>query len=158
RRGASTITQQLAKNLFQTRNDESQGLIRFVPGIRTLIYKVKEWITAFQIERIYNKNEILTLYFNTVPFGNNSYGIKAATKRYFNKNPDDVTLTEAATLVGMLKATSTYNPIRNPEKTLERRNVVLSQLEKYKYIDSKQYIELRKTDLNLNLSYIEEDS
>jgi penicillin-binding protein 1A len=158
RRGASTITQQLAKNLFQTRNDESQGLIRFVPGVRTLIYKVKEWITAFQIERIYSKNEILTLYFNTVPFGNNSYGIKAATKRYFNKNPDDVTITEAATLVGMLKATSTYNPIRNPERTLERRNVVLSQLEKYKYIDSKQSNELRKTDLNLDLSYIEEDA
>lgn len=158
RRGGSTITQQLAKNLFKTRNDKSQGLIRYVPGVRTLIYKIKEWITALQIERVYEKNEILTLYLNTVPFGNNSFGIKTATKRYFNKNPNKVNPAEAATLIGMLKATSTYNPIRNPEKTKERRNIVLSQMRKYNYLDEAEYSRYSKKPLNLDLSYIEEDA
>lgn len=158
RRGGSTITQQLAKNLFKTRNDKSQGLVRYIPGVSTIIYKVKEWITAYQIERIYDKNKILTLYLNTVPFGNNSFGIKTATKRYFNKNPDQVNPAEAATLIGMLKATSTYNPIRNPEKTIERRNVVLSQMLKYHYLDKSQYNNYLKKPLNLDLSYIEEDA
>ncbi|MGV8879046.1 MAG: penicillin-binding protein 1A [Sphingobacteriaceae bacterium] len=158
RRGGSTITQQLAKNLFKTRNDKSQGLIRYIPGVRTIVYKIKEWITALQIERVYTKNKILTLYLNTVPFGNNSFGIKTATKRYFNKNPDKVNPAEAATLVGMLKATSTYNPIRNPEKTKERRNVVLSQMRKYNYLDEAAYLGYSKRALNLDLSYIEEDA
>ncbi|HEY1025370.1 MAG TPA: transglycosylase domain-containing protein [Sphingobacteriaceae bacterium] len=142
-RGASTITQQLAKNLYRTRNMKSQGAIKYVPGARTLIYKVKEWITAFKLENQYSKEEILTLYLNTVPFGSNTYGIKIASKRYFNREPQKLQVEESATLVGMLKANTTYNPIRNPERSLERRNVVLSQMEKYGYLTAaelKKYI------------------
>ncbi len=134
RRGGSTITQQLAKNLFETRKKKSQGLIRHVPFIRTIVYKCKEWLTALEIEHVYTKQQILTLYLNTVPFGNNSFGIKTASLKIFNKTPDSVNVAEAATLVGMLKATSTYNPINNPKHALERRNTVLGQMLKYKYI------------------------
>lgn len=158
RRGASTITQQLAKNLFQTRKKKYQGLISHVPVLRTVAYKFKEWITAFKIERAYSKNQILTLYFNTVPFGNNSFGIKTASLKYFDKNPDQVNPAEAATLIGMLKATSTYNPIRNPQKSMERRNVVLSQMEKYGYINKADFNKYSSDPIELNLSYVENES
>jgi len=158
RRGASTITQQLAKNLFQTRKKKYQGPISHVPVLRTVAYKFKEWLTAFQIERVYNKNEILTLYFNTVPFGNNSFGIKTASLKYFDKNPDRVNSAEAATLIGMLKATSTYNPIKNPEKSKERRNVVLSQMEKYGFITKDEFNRYSSTPIKLDLSYVENES
>jgi penicillin-binding protein 1A len=153
RRGGSTITQQLAKNLFSTRKRKSQGLIRHVPLLKTVVFKCKEWITAYKIEHQYNKQQILTMYLNTVPFGNNSFGIKTATLKYFNKNPGDVNPAEAATLIGMLKATSTYNPKTNPEKSLERRNVVLSQMEKYGYLKKPEYTANVALPLNLNLNY-----
>jgi penicillin-binding protein 1A len=155
RRGGSTITQQLAKNLFSTRKRKSQGIIRHVPVLRTVVFKFKEWLTAFKIEHLYNKQQILTLYLNTVPFGNNSYGIKTATLKYFNKTPDAVNPAEAATLVGMLKATSTYNPITNPEKATERRNVALSQMQKYGYLSKADFAIYSKMPLNLDLSYVE---
>jgi len=158
RRGGSTITQQLAKNLFETRKKKSQGLIKHIPFFRTIVFKCKEWITAYKIEHVYNKQEILTLYLNTVPFGNNSFGIKTATKKYFNKNPDAVNTDEAATLIGMLKATSTYNPIRNPEKSIERRNIVLKQMAKYKFISQSALDADLTQPLNLDLSYVEDDS
>jgi penicillin-binding protein 1A len=158
RRGGSTITQQLAKNLFETRKKQSQGFIKHIPVLRTIIFKCKEWITAYKIEHVYNKQEILTLYLNTVPFGNNSFGIKTATKKYFNKNPDAVNTDEAAMLIGMLKATSTYNPIRNPEKALERRNTVLKQMAKYNYITQAALNADVEAPLNLDLSYVEDDS
>ncbi len=158
KRGGSTITQQLAKNLFETRKKKSQGLIKHVPVIRTIVSKVKEWFTAFQIERIYSKNEILTLYFNTVPFGNNTFGIKAASLKYFDKTPDKINAAQAAMLIGMLKATSTYNPIKNPDKSLDRRNTVLSQMEKYGYISKDEYSADSKQPLNLDLSYVEDES
>lgn len=153
RRGGSTITQQLAKNLFSTRKRKSQGLIRHVPLLRTVVFKCKEWITAYKIEHQYTKQQILTMYLNTVPFGNNSFGIKTATLKYFNKSPIDVNPAEAATLIGMLKATSTYNPKTNPEKSLERRNVVLSQMEKYGYLKKPEYTANVALPLNLNLNY-----
>ncbi|MBE7178235.1 MAG: penicillin-binding protein [Mucilaginibacter polytrichastri] len=155
KRGGSTITQQLAKNMFKTRSASSQGLLSHVPVLRTLIYKMKEWITAFKIEHYYSKEQILTMYFNTVPFGNNSYGIKTATKRYFNKNPDKVTAPEAATLIGMLKATSTYNPIRNPDKSMQRRNVVLSQMAKMNFITAGQYKLFSPQKIKLDLGYVD---
>jgi penicillin-binding protein 1A len=158
RRGGSTITQQLAKNLFETRKKKSQGLIKHIPFFRTIVFKCKEWITAFKIEHVYSKQQILTLYLNTVPFGNNSFGIKTASKKYFNKNPDAVNTDEAATLIGMLKATSTYNPIRNPEKALERRNTVLGQMAKYKFITNTELLADKQAPLNLDLSYVEDDS
>jgi len=157
RRGASTITQQLAKNLFKTRKRKSQGLIRFVPVVRTVVFKFKEWLTAFKIEHVYTKNQILVMYFNTVPFGNNSFGIKTAALKYFNKNPEALSVTEAATLIGMLKATSTYNPIRYPAKAIERRNTVLSQMEKYGFLKRGEYATSIKQPVGLNLSYVEEE-
>ncbi len=158
RRGASTITQQLAKNLFSTRKRKSQGFIRHIPVLRTVVFKFKEWLTAFKLEHVYSKPEILTLYLNTVPFGNNSFGIKTATLKFFNKNPNAVNPAEAATLVGMLKATSTYNPINNPEKAKERRNVVLGQMQKYNYITKQDFDRYSKQPVQLNLSYVENSS
>jgi penicillin-binding protein 1A len=158
KRGGSTITQQLAKNLYSTRKRKSQGLLSHIPLVRTIISKCKEWITAYKIEHIYNKQEILTLYLNTVPFGNNSFGIKTATLKFFDKTPDAVTTTEAATLVGMLKATSTYNPINNPERAVERRNTVLSQMQKYGYIEKADFERFTKLPIGLDLSYVDNDS
>jgi penicillin-binding protein 1A len=157
RRGASTITQQLAKNLFNTRKRKSQGLIRHIPLVRTVVFKFKEWLTAFKIEHVYSKQQIITMYFNTVPFGNNTFGIKTASLKYFNKTPDQVDPAQAATLIGMLKATSTYNPIRNPQKSLERRNIALGQMQKYGYISKALYQSNVNKPLNLDLSYVEND-
>ncbi len=155
RRGGSTITQQLAKNLFETRKKKSQGIIKHVPFIRTVVYKCKEWLTALKIEHIYSKQEILTLYLNTVPFGNRSFGIKTASLKFFDKTPDKVTPAEAATLIGMLKATSTYNPINNPENSLERRNIVLAQMLKYNKLSKDDYDVNLKAPIGLDLSYVE---
>ncbi|MCD8739172.1 penicillin-binding protein [Mucilaginibacter roseus] len=158
RRGGSTITQQLAKNLFSTRKKKARGVLSRVPGLGTVIYKFKEWLTAYKIEHLYTKQQILTMYFNTVPFGNNSFGIKTATLKYFNEQPDDVNPAQAATLIGMLKATSTYNPIRNPEKSTERRNVVLSQMRKNNFISEAEQQRYSKEPMKLDLSYVDQDS
>lgn len=154
RRGGSTITQQLAKNLFETRSRKSQGLTKHIPVLRTIIYKCKEWITALKIEHVYDKPEILTLYLNTVPFSNHSFGVKIASLKYFNKLPSKLNPAEAATLIGMLKATTTYNPIINPDHSLERRNVVLSQMLKYGYLSQADFDTNSKLPLNLDLSYV----
>ncbi|HEY0245482.1 MAG TPA: transglycosylase domain-containing protein, partial [Mucilaginibacter sp.] len=158
KRGGSTITQQLAKNLYSTRKKKSQGLLKHIPLIRTLVFKCKEWLTAYKIEHVYNKQEILTLYLNTVPFGNNSFGIKTATLKFFNKMPNEVTPAEAATLIGMLKATSTYNPINNPDKSIDRRNTVLGQMQKYGFITKADYDINIDKPIGLNLSYVENNS
>ncbi len=151
KRGGSTITQQLAKNLYRTRNNKSQGFVKHIPLVRTLISKFKEWLTAYKLESNYSKEDILTMYLNTVPFGNNSYGINTAAKHYFDKSVSNVNVQEAALLVGMLKATSTYNPIKNPERSLERRNVVLSQMNKYDYLDNQSYQKAVKQPIKLKL-------
>ena len=129
-RGASTISQQLAKNLFRvrTKKEYSTGLLGKFPVTRMLSIKAKEWIVATKLEMIFSKEDILTMYFNTVDFGNNAYGIKTACETYFATSPDNLTYEQAATLVGLLKATSTYNPKRNPKNSTERRNVVLANL------------------------------
>ena len=127
-RGASTITQQLAKNMFRVRTQYSTGLLGYIPGVRMLIMKSKEWIIATKLEMLYDKREILTMYANTVDFGSNAFGIKTACKTYFNTTPADITAEQAAVLVGMLKATTYYNPISHPENSLERRNVVLHNM------------------------------
>ncbi len=158
KRGASTITQQLAKNLYSTRNRKLQGFIKHIPIVRTLVFKLKEWMTAYKLEQYYSKEDILTLYLNTVPFGNNTYGIKIAAKRYFSKEPDQLQVEEAATLIGMLKATTTYNPIRNPQKSAERRNTVLSQMEKYHYLSSADYKKYSNRPLILKPGELDEGS
>lgn len=130
-RGASTITQQLAKNLFKVRRADGQystGLLGRVPGLNLGIIKAKEWIVALKLELVYSKEQILAMYLNTVDFGNNAYGIKTASEVYFGTTPRHLTYEQAATLVGLLKATSTYNPKRNPRNSLRRRNVVLDNL------------------------------
>ncbi len=130
-RGASTITQQLAKNLFKVRRADGQystGLLGKVPGVGLLIMKAKEWIVATKLEMAYSKEDIITMYLNTVDFGCNAYGIKTACSTYFDTTPHNLTYQQAATLVGLLKATSTYNPRLHPEKSQERRNVVLDNL------------------------------
>lgn len=127
-RGASTITQQLAKNLFRVRTNYSTGLLGGIPGLKILIMKSKEWITAVKLEMIFDKKEILTMYANTVDFGSNAFGIKTACKTYFGTTPKDLTTDQAAILVGMLKATTYYNPRINPENSLKRRNTVLNNM------------------------------
>ena len=127
-RGASTITQQLAKNMFRVRSQYSTGLLGKVPGLKILIVKSKEWIIATKLETIFTKEEIITMYANTVDFGSNAFGIKTAAKTYFNTTPKDLTTEQAAVLVGMLKATTYYNPLANPENSLRRRNVVLKNM------------------------------
>ncbi|MBR0434062.1 MAG: penicillin-binding protein [Bacteroidaceae bacterium] len=127
-RGASTITQQLAKNLFRTRTQYSTGLLGRIPGVKILVQKAKEWIVATKLEIAFTKEDILTMYLNTVDFGSNSFGIKTASRKYFGTTPHDLTYEQAATLVGLLKATSTYNPRRHPQQSAERRNVVLQNL------------------------------
>ena len=127
-RGASTITQQLAKNMFRVRSQYSTGLLGKIPGLKILVMKSKEWIIATKLEMAYDKKDIITMYANTVDFGSNAYGIKTACKTYFGTTPDKITTDQAAVLVGMLKATTFYNPISNPENCLKRRNTVLSNM------------------------------
>jgi penicillin-binding protein 1A len=127
-RGASTITQQLAKNMFRVRSQYSTGLLGKIPGLKILIVKSKEWIIATKLETVYSKKEIITMYANTVDFGSNSYGIKTAAKTYYNTTPRDLSTDQVAVLVGMLKATSFYNPRTNPENCIKRRNTVLNNM------------------------------
>ena len=127
-RGASTISQQLAKNMFRVRSQYSTGLLGKIPGLKILIVKSKEWIIATKLETVYNKRDIITMYANTVDFGNNAYGIKTASKTYFGTTPDSLSTQDCAVLVGMLKATTMYNPKTNPENSKRRRNVVLTNM------------------------------
>ncbi|MBQ3363964.1 MAG: penicillin-binding protein [Muribaculaceae bacterium] len=127
-RGASTITQQLVKNMFRTRSDYSTGLLGYIPGVKMLIMKSKEWIIATKLEMFYSKQEILEMYANTVDFGSNAFGIKTAANTYFKTTPRDLKIEESAVLVGLLKATSTYNPRINPKNSLRRRNQVLKNM------------------------------
>lgn len=138
-RGASTITQQLAKNLFRMRTDYSTGLLGRVPGLKMVVVKSKEWVTAMKLEWNFTKEEILTMYANTVDFGSNAYGIKTACKTYFGVTPHDLKPEQAAVLVGMLKATTTYNPRLNPENSQRRRNVVLANMVKKGHLTQEVY-------------------
>lgn len=151
-RGASTITQQLAKNMFRVRTQYSTGLLGKIPGVRMLIMKSKEWIIATKLEMIYDKKEILTMYANTVDFGSNSYGIKTACKTYFNTTPSKMTVEQAAVLVGMLKATTYYNPISNPENSLKRRNTVLHNMLTHKDITKAEFDSISQIPIRLSFS------
>lgn len=127
-RGASTITQQLVKNMFRVRTKYSTGLLGKIPGVGILVMKSKEMIIASEIEWNCDKQEILELYANTVDFGSNAFGIKTAAQTYFNTTPKELKPEEAAVLVGLLKATSAYNPRINPKNSLKRRNTVLNNM------------------------------
>ena len=149
RRGSSTLTQQLAKNLFATRSELYEGHLSGIPGIRTVIIKTKEWITAVRLERTYTKQEILTMYLNTVHFGSNAYGIKTASRTFFNTSPDRLTLEQSALLVGMLKAPTLYSPVYNPKRALDRRNTVLDQMEKYRFLTEAEAESLKQKPVDL---------
>jgi len=151
-RGGSTITQQLAKNLYKTRRLESKGVLGHVPLLNTLIVKTKEWLTAVKLERTFTKQEILTLYLNTVDFGSNAFGIKTAAQTFFNTTPDKLNVQEAAVLVGLLKASTTYSPRINPDKSLARRNVVLQQMMEEKHLTPQQFDSIKQLPLVLNYS------
>jgi penicillin-binding protein 1A len=147
--GGSTLSQQTAKNLFKTRTQASQGLLSRVPGLSMLIIKTKEWIVAARLERSYTKDEILTMYLNTSEFGSNAYGIKTAAKTFFNKEPNELTIQESATLVGLFKAPSYYSPVYNPDNAMRRRNTVLGQMRKYDFITAAEYDSISSLPIEL---------
>lgn len=139
--GGSTITQQLAKNMFGRKRTG------FMPVVTT---KISEVIMARRLERVFSKEEILTLYLNTVAFGENVYGIEAASSRFFNKSTIELNIEESALLVGMLKANTYYNPRLHPGNAVTRRNVVIKQMEKYKYLDALTADSLSGLPLKIN--------
>jgi penicillin-binding protein 1A len=141
--GGSTLTQQLAKNLFPREQKSAIG---------TVFAKLKEWIVAVKLERNYSKEEILSMYLNTVDYGSNAFGIKAASQIFFSKKPSELEVEEAAVLVGLLKAPTAYSPVRNPENANRRRNVVLSQMQKYGYISAAEYKEKSSKPIELRFN------
>jgi penicillin-binding protein 1A len=158
--GGSTITQQLAKNLFKTREMEIRQLEadqieykrtfleKLAKGkVKTIFSKFKELVISLKLEKQYTKEEILTMYLNTVEFSDNAFGIKAATKTYFNKPVDSLKTEESAVLVGMLKAPYTYNPRVNPQNSINRRNVVLFQMYNYNFISRNEKDSLQSLPL-----------
>lgn len=144
--GGSTITQQLAKQLYSSTTESTT---------RRLMQKPIEWVIAVELERHYTKEEILTLYLNYFDFLHNAVGIKTAAQVYFNKQPRDLTITEAATLIGMCKNPSYFNPVREPERCRERRNVVLHQMLKAGYITDAEYAEHCEKPLALNFHRVD---
>lgn len=139
--GGSTLTQQLVKNLYGRKNYS----LLTVP-----VNKMKEIVIASRLEEIYNKDELLVLYLNSVPFGEDVYGVESAARRFFGKPASQLRVEESAVLIGMLKANTYYNPILNPESSMIRRNVVLSQMQKEKYLTAKEVERLKKIPLKLN--------
>lgn len=140
--GASTISQQLAKQLFHGEGSRN--------AIMRVTQKIKEWIIAIRLEQNYTKEEIITMYYNIYDFSNNADGIRSAARIYFGKEPKDLKIEEAAVLAGMFKNSALYNPRRNPEGVTNRRNVVLSQMAKAKYIDKEERDSLQNLDLVLD--------
>ena len=142
--GASTISQQLAKQLFHGEGSKNT--------VGRITQKIKEWVIAIRLEKQYTKEEIIAQYFNIYDFGNNADGIRSAARIYFGKEPSELNITESAMLVGMFKNSSLYNPRpkRNPVGTKNRRNVVLSQMAKYGFLTQIQKDSLQATSLNLN--------
>ena len=143
--GGSTISQQLAKNIFPREINNKLDMA---------VAKIKEALTAYKLEKIYSKEEVLELYLNTVPFGENIYGIELAAERFFSKKAKDLSLSEAAVLVGMLKANHSYNPRLFPERSKQRRNVVLAQMMRNNYISHQEFDALKDLPIKLNYNRI----
>lgn len=146
--GGSTISQQLAKNLYGRQDVNKVGMV---------VTKFRESIIARRMEKIYSKEEILTLYLNTVPFSDNTYGIQSASQKFFNTTTSDLSIEQAATLVGTLKASNYFNPRIQPERSLGRRNVVIDQMVKYKYLHSDIAEDAKQKPILLNLQYYNHD-
>ena len=146
--GGSTITQQLAKTLYPRQDVSSK-----IPGvsiIKMVWIKLKEWVTAVKLERSYTKDEIMNMYMNAIFFGSNAYGIKAASQTFFAKAPSELTVEEAATLVGMVNKPTRYNPVLNPDKSLVRRNFVISQMEKAGFISKEECDSIQQIPIALS--------
>jgi penicillin-binding protein 1A len=143
--GGSTLSQQLAKNLYPRKGYWMLSL---------LVNKLREVTTAYRLENIYPKKDLLTLYLNTIPFADNTFGIQAAAKRFYSTTADTLNTEQAAMLVGQLKATHSYNPRLFPKRALERRNVVLSQMVKYNFLDEQKADSLKKLPLGLQYNKI----
>jgi penicillin-binding protein 1A len=147
--GASTITQQLAKALLGQQSSKS---------FTRIIEKLKEWIVAIKLERNFTKNEIITLYLNMVNYGDEIYGIRNASKTYFQKEPGQLKIEEAAVLVGILKGSTRYNPRRNPKSSMERRNTVLDQMVRNNYINQEEADQLKEIPIRLKYNKLNENS
>lgn len=139
--GGSTLSQQLAKNLYPRKK------YKF---LSVLINKIRETYVARRLERVYSKDDLISLYLNTVPFGGNIFGVEVAAQQFFNKSAKQLKIEEAAVLVGMLKANTYYHPVRNPERSEKRRNVVLSQMAKYDYLTKIEKDSLQKIPMELD--------
>ena len=147
--GGSTITQQLAKALLEQGSKNRAWRV---------VEKLKEWIIAVKLERNFTKEEILTLYLNAVPFGNNIYGIRNASRTFFQKEPDRLEVAEAALLIGMLKGNSIYNPVRNPKAALDRRNVVIGQMEVNGKLSADDATKIKATPIKLSYRKLDENT
>jgi penicillin-binding protein 1A len=155
--GGSTLTQQLAKNLFRTREEELEGALQKlgIGGLNLIISKTKEWIVAIQLEKAFTKNEIMAMFLNTVLFGHNAYGIDVAARTFFNTTPSELSYTQSAMLVGMLNKPTRFSPIMNPENALNKRTEVLHNLYKYGHIDRVAFDSLKNQPLGIE--YTPED-
>lgn len=154
--GGSTITQQLAKTLYPREDVSSR-----IPGgrqMKMVWIKLKEWITAVKLERNYTKEEIMDMYMNAIFFGSNAYGIQAASKTFFGKNPRDLTVEESAMLVGMVNKPTRYNPVLNPDKALERRNFVIGQMAKAGYITQAECDSISLIPINLTYQVLDHNA
>ncbi len=148
--GGSTISQQLAKNIFDMRDSKEYRGPAYESKWEEPTIKIKEWIIATRLERAYTKKEIMAMYLNTVSFGHNTFGIKSAAKTYFGVHPFQLKKEEAAVLVGILKANTFYNPKLNPKNSKRRRNIVLGQMGKYDFITEQEKDSLQELPLTLN--------
>ncbi len=149
--GASTITMQTAKNLFTDNWSTKNKILR-------IIQKIKESIIAIKLERNFTKQEILSLYLNTVPFSENLFGVSNASRSFFQKEPDRLSVEEAALLIGMINAPTKYNPNRNPKLALERRNLVLNRMAGQKFISQEQADQLKKQPVVTNFKKLDENN
>lgn len=152
--GGSTITMQLAENVFRTMTD-NHGHLYEIGFLQPYVIKIKEWIISIQLEKSFTKEEIMAMYFNTIFFGSNSYGINTAAATFFNKLPDSLNIQESAMLVGMLNAPTRYNPISNPEKAINKRTEVLYNMYKYDFISREAYDSI--IALPLDVDYTAQD-
>ncbi|HNS17123.1 MAG TPA: transglycosylase domain-containing protein [Bacteroidales bacterium] len=142
RGGGSTITQQLAKNLFPRKSNINKGEL--------VLFKLKEWVTATKLERNYTKEEIAAMYLNSVSFGSQAFGVRLASRTFFNKEPIDLNAEESALLIGILKAPSFYSPVRHPDRAAQRRETVLGQMAKYDFITRDQFDSLRQLPIDMS--------
>jgi len=147
--GGSTITQQLALNMFSE---------RAVNPVSRMLQKLKEWIIAVKLERNFTKQEILALYLNTVSFSDNVYGIRNAARTFFSKEPDRLNVEESAVLIGMLKATGNYNPRTNYKASFDRRNTVIDQLVRNDYLPEDKALEIKKSPIRLNYKKLDQNN